>query len=213
MSKCRKYYPAFIELEGRRCVVVGGGRIAERKVMDLLEAGAHVIVVSPTLTDGLQRLKDDQMIEHTARKAAMRDLKGAFLAVAATDNMEDNVRVSRMAGQMLVNVVDKPDLCNFIVPSRVKRGPLTIAVSTSGTSPAMARAIREDIERIYGPQFGRYLEKISRLRAQALERIEDPAEREEFLKSLASADIVRALRENRAPALPKLPPKKRARRT
>jgi precorrin-2 dehydrogenase/sirohydrochlorin ferrochelatase len=200
--RARAYYPAFIDLEGRPCVVVGGGRVAERKVSALLEAGARVTVVSPALTRGLSGKGSAGEIRHRARRFRPSDLGGVFLVIAATDSEEENTRISQAAseaGVPLVNVVDMPEHCGFIVPATVKRGPLTIAVSTSGASPAMARAIREELEGRYGPAFGKYLATLRRKREAALREMEDPEERERFLKSLVSADVLDALRRGKKP--------------
>lgn len=183
-------------------MVVGGGRVAERKASALLEAHARVTVVSPGLTKGLSKKSSAGDIRHRARRFRPSDLKGVFLVIAATDSEEDNKRVSQAAGDMgvpLVNVVDMPEHCGFIVPASVKRGPLTIAVSTSGASPAMARAIREELEERYGPAFGKYLRTLERERARALGTIDDPGQRETLLKSLASREVLETLRRGKQP--------------
>lgn len=197
----KKYYPVFLDLAGRRCVVVGGGRVAERKVIGLLGAGALVKVVSPGLTGRLEREKSRGAITHAARHFRRGDLRGAFLVIAATDSREENQRIAA-AAPALVNVVDTPELCNFIVPSTVGRGPLTIAVSTSGTSPAMARAIRKDLEALYPPAFGKYLKEAAGLRARAGSEIKDRRKRQRYLKSLASQKTIDALRGGRKPPRP-----------
>jgi precorrin-2 dehydrogenase/sirohydrochlorin ferrochelatase len=198
----RAYYPAFIDLGGKPCVVVGGGRVAERKVSALLEAGAGVTVVTPALTRGLSGKSSAGEIGHRARRFRPSDLRGVFLVIAATDSEEENRRISQAAGEAgvpLVNVVDMPEHCGFIVPATVKRGPLTIAVSTSGASPAMARAIREELQESYGPAFGKYLGVLRKERARALREMEDPKERERFLKSLVSGEVLDALRQGKQP--------------
>jgi precorrin-2 dehydrogenase/sirohydrochlorin ferrochelatase len=200
----RKYYPAFIDLAGKPCVVVGGGKVAERKVLSLLEAGASVKVVSPELTARLKREKSSGSIRHTARRFRATDLAGAYLLIVSTDSPSDNIKISdkaRAKGVPLINAVDMPEHCNFIVPASVRRGPLAIAVSTSGASPAMAREIRKELETLYGAGFGRYLERLERERARALDTIADAAERMRFLKSLASDKILKMLREGRSPEI------------
>lgn len=146
-------YPVFIELLHRPCVVVGGGSVAERKVIVLLESGADVTVVSPELTEHLQKLVDERKLRHVARTYCGGALQGAFLVVAATGEEEVNRAVSHEARQrnMLVNVVDVPELCNFFVPAVCQRGDLQIAVSTSGRAPALARAIRRRLEKLIPP--------------------------------------------------------------
>ncbi len=187
------YYPVFLDIKDRVCVVVGGGSVAERKVLSLLRAGAFVKVISPELTKRLEKEKSKGRIKHIKRRYRKGDLKDAFLVIVATDSPEENKKIATEK-PALINVVDTPELCTFIVPSTVKRGPLTIAISTSGTSPALAKAIRKELEALYGKQFGAYLTKIKRLRAKAIKEIKDKKERERFLKSLASAKIIKTLR-------------------
>jgi precorrin-2 dehydrogenase/sirohydrochlorin ferrochelatase len=195
----RRYYPVFLDLRGKRCVVVGGGTVAERKVLGLLSAEARVAVISPTLTRRLEKEKAAGRIEHIPRRARDADLDGAFLAIAATDAEEVGRAVARAGKDRPVNVADAPELCSFIVPSTVRRGPLHIAVSTSGASPAMARAIRKDLEELYPPAFGRYLRRVRRLREKILREEPDPRKRERLLKALASPQTIRALRRGKTP--------------
>ena len=196
------FYTVFIHLEGKKCVLVGGGRVAERKAIGLLRAGALVIVISPELTPRLKKEKEKKRIAHIARRYKKSHLKGAFLVIAATDSYEENERVALDAGNIPVNVVDTPELCSFIVPSTVRRGPLTIAISTSGASPAMARAIRLELERFYPKSFGPYLSGLKRDRKKALAEVKDRKKRERLLKSLASPEVFRKLRRGvRPPAI------------
>lgn len=143
-------YPVFIELHHRACVVVGGGSVAERKVQALLEAGADVTVVSPAITPVLQELARTGALQHVNRDREDGDLEGSFLVVAATGDAAVNRAVSAEARErnMLVNVVDVPELCNFFVPAVCRRGDLQIAVSTSGRAPALARAIGRRLEKL-----------------------------------------------------------------
>lgn len=141
-------FPLFVELAGRPCVVLGGGAVAERKVEALLRAGAAVTVVSPALTPALAALAADGRVTHVARGYARGDLAGAALAFAATDDGAINAAVARegRARGVWVNAADDPAHCDAILPALVRRGPVTIAVSTGGASPALARAVRERIE-------------------------------------------------------------------
>ncbi|HAK89738.1 MAG: hypothetical protein A2077_01890 [Nitrospirae bacterium GWC2_46_6] len=188
------YYPAFINLSGKQCVVVGGGKVSERKVFSLLHSGAEIKVISPILTNALERQKNKGTIQHIARDYKRGDLKGAFLVIAATDNEKLNTRVSKDA-PCLINVVDVPEMANFIVPSVMKRGPMTIAVSTSGASPAMAKRIRKELELGYNEDFGRYLSFLKQLRNRIMKEINDKKARERFLKELASQEFLDILRE------------------
>lgn len=141
-------FPVFVELAARPCVVLGGGVVAERKVAALLEAGAVVTVVSPSLTPALARLASAGRIAHVARGYAAGDLAGASLAFAATDDGAINAAVSREGRErgVWVNAADDPAHCDVILPAVVRRGVITVAVGTGGVSPALARAVRERVE-------------------------------------------------------------------
>ena len=190
-----RYYPVFLNLEGKRCVVVGGGDVAERKVLALLDSGASVTVISPELTERLYDLKFAGRIEHLQRDYREGDLKGAFIVIAATSEMDVNRKVSGDAEGIPVNVVDTPELCSFIVPSVLRRGPLTIAVSTSGTSPALSRSIREELEALYTEEVGTLLEHIVRIRKELMGSDLSPEKRTAILKSLGSRETLRILRQ------------------
>ena len=142
------YYPVLLDLTGRRCVMIGGGVIAERRVDALVTAGAHVIVISPRVTAALLALAGEGRIEHEPRRYREGDLAGADLAFVATDAGEVNATVAREARerQIWINAADDPARCTFILPALVRRGDLTVAVATGGSSPALARAIREELE-------------------------------------------------------------------
>ncbi len=188
-----RYYPVFLNLKGKRAVVVGGGKVAERKILSLLKAGSDVKVISPYLTKRLEKEKLSGRIKYTPRQYRKGDLESAFLVIAATDSGVINERVSKDA-PCLVNVVDTPHLCNFIVPSIVNRGLLTIAVSTSGVSPGLSRSIRKELEKLYGPEFANYLKSVKVIRAKALKLIQDKKKRGELLKAIASEKMLEMLR-------------------
>lgn len=189
------YYPAFIDLCGKNCIVVGGGKVAERKIASLLGAGANVTVISPDLTYTIEKHKKNGRIKHIKRNYKKGDLKNAFLVIAATSDEKINSRVSGDA-PFLVNVVDRPELANFIVPSVVSRGHMTIAISTSGASPAMARAVRKELELLYNKNFGHFLAFLRQLRKKAMRDIPEKKERERLLKEVASKEILSILRKN-----------------
>lgn len=187
------YYPAFLNLHRKRAVVVGGGKIAERKILSLLKAGAIVTVVSPALTSRLSKEKEKKSLTHIARSYRKGDLRGSVLVIAATDDPSVNTRVAKDAPS-LVNVVDVPKECSFIAPSVIKRGPLTIAVSTGGVSPAFSKTIRQELEKIYGPEIGEYLTFVGSIRKKALAGISDTKKRSRFLKDLASGKTLQDIR-------------------
>jgi precorrin-2 dehydrogenase/sirohydrochlorin ferrochelatase len=167
-----KTYPLFALIEDRACLVVGGGAVGERKVRDLLVAGARVTVVSRELTPGLAELATQGRLHFIQGDFTPQHLDGMILVVGATDDMEVNRQVSAAAQArgLLVNIVDAPELCTFIVPAQVRRGLLTIAVSTGGASPALARKVREELEELFGPDYGRYLRVLQAVRDQVLAR-------------------------------------------
>lgn len=188
------YYPVFLNLKGKKAIVIGGGRVAERKILALLKTGADISVISPQITRRIQSEKQKGKIQHLCRQYRKGDLKRAFLVIAATDSPDINEKIFQDAS-CLVNVVDTPGLCNFIVPSVIKRGPLTIAISTSGVSPALSRSIRRELEKIYGPEFSEYLKVLRDIRTEAIKVIRDPEKRGEFLKTVASEKMMKMLRE------------------
>lgn len=149
------YYPAFLNIRGRKCVVAGGGPVALRKAKVLLEHGADVTVLSPELCSELTALAEGGRIRLLRRHYQMGDLQGAFMAIAATDDSRVNQQVTEEArrGGVLVNVVDDAESSDFIVPSLVRRGDITIAISTAGKSPALARKIRARLEKDFGKEF------------------------------------------------------------
>ena len=142
------YYPVYLDLKDRMCVIVGGGEVAERKIAPLLECGAEVRMISPEVTDEVQRMAQTGAIQWEQREYREGDLSGAFLAIAATDDNSVNLRIVREAedGRVLLNVADVTHLCTFIAPAVVKRGDVTVAISTGGLSPALARKLREELE-------------------------------------------------------------------
>ena len=160
------YFPAFLDLRGRRCLVVGGGAIAARKVRGLLECGARVTVVSPTLVPELARLATMGGIEHRARPFRRTDARGATLVIAATGlaAVDDAAAGAARRRGALVNAVDRPASCDFIYGSVLRRGELQIAVSTGGRAPALAREIRRRLEAVVGPDYGVLVERVGRAR-------------------------------------------------
>ncbi|MBI4303333.1 MAG: bifunctional precorrin-2 dehydrogenase/sirohydrochlorin ferrochelatase [Chloroflexi bacterium] len=160
------YYPIFLNIEGRRCVVVGGGDVAERKARSLLEHGASVAVISPSFSQGLQAMAQRNSMQVVSRSYQYGDLKDAVVAIAATDDKEVNTEVAREGKErgILINVVDDAQLSNFIVPSLVRRGDISIAISTSGKSPALARRIRIDLEKRFSQEYALLAELISEIR-------------------------------------------------
>ena len=142
------YYPVYLNLRGRRCVIVGGGTVAEGKISRLLDSGAEICVVSPDATPGIRQFVADGAVRWEQRVYRPGDLEGAFIAIAATNVREVNRRIFEEANErgVMLNAVDDPPNCSFIAPSIVQRGPVTLAISTSGVSPALARKLRESLQ-------------------------------------------------------------------
>lgn len=191
-----RYYPLFLDIEGRRCLVVGGGAVAARKVRSLLRCGARVRVVAPKLSDEMETLVREGGVEIFQEPFDTEHMEDAALVIAATDNEQVNRAVYGEAAErgVPVNVVDQPDLCTFIVPSVVRRGDLTIAVSTSGKSPAVAKRVRKLLESQFGDEWAAYLRLMGDAREKALKEIDDPKRREEIFNRLADSDLLEKLR-------------------
>jgi precorrin-2 dehydrogenase/sirohydrochlorin ferrochelatase len=185
-----KTYPIFAVIEDKPCLVVGGGAVGERKVQDLLAAGARVSVVSQTLSPALTSLASRGEIIYLSENFVDTQVEGMALVMAATDDPEVNARVSiaAQARGIWVNVADEPEHCTFIVPAQVRRGDLTLAISTGGASPALARQVREDLQQHFGPEYGPYLDLLKRVRARLLsERRAHPDNAELFTRLVRSS--------------------------
>jgi len=195
VAKPRRFgYPIILNLSGRRAVVVGGGEVALRKARALADAGAEVRVVAPKL---LPEFAEDGRFECLAERYQKRHLKGALVAVAATDDEAVNRQVAedaRAAG-VLVNVVDRPELCDFIVPAQVRRGDLLIAISTGGAAPALAKRLRERLEKEFGPEYATLLEALREVREDMKQRNIPADLRRRIFERLAEDDIVAAARQ------------------
>jgi precorrin-2 dehydrogenase / sirohydrochlorin ferrochelatase len=187
------YYAMFVDLQGKRCLVVGGGEIAARKVQGLLDAEALVDVVSPTLCEELATLAAQGTITHQARPFRADDVLGCTLVIGATDQVEVNAAVGRAAREhdVWVNIVDTPEACDFIAPAIVRRGALQIAISTGGHSPTLAKRIRMQLEEAYGPEYGRLLEKLGRERKRIRHLIRDLDLRRAYYERLVDTALAK----------------------
>ena len=165
-----KTYPIFAVIEDKPCLVVGGGAVGERKALDLVAAGARVTVVSRTLTPELAALAAGGEITYLPEDFREALVEGMALVMAATDDPKVNAAVSAAARarSIWVNVADDPEHCTFIVPAQVHRGDLTLAISTGGASPALARQVREELQQHFGPEYGPYLDLLQRVRTRLL---------------------------------------------
>lgn len=199
------YYPAMLDLAGRDALLVGGGEVAAQKAGPLLEAGARLRVVAPSLSPALRARVEAGEVVWEAREVRPGDVDGAAVVVCATDSREVNRRVyaEAVAAGVLVNVVDDPDLCSFIVPSVIRRGPLQVAVSTGGSSPALAKFMRRHLETHLGEEFGRLAELAGRMRERARAAGIPYTERDEMAAEVLPRllDLLRRGRDAEAEAL------------
>jgi precorrin-2 dehydrogenase/sirohydrochlorin ferrochelatase len=167
-SKTRKaaFFPMLVNLAGRKCLVVGAGTVAVAKIEGLLLCGAEVVVVSPRAVETIQRLARTGRLVWRRRAFSPRDVQGRFLAIAATNSSKVNEAVFHacVARGVLCNSVDDPEHCDFIYPAVARRGPLQIAISTGGRSPALAARLRRELERQFGPEWGAWVEDLGKRR-------------------------------------------------
>lgn len=189
------YYPVYIQMREQPCTVIGGGKIAEGKVEGLLAVEAQVTVISPDLTPRLRELARQKQISYIPRGYQPGDLTGAFMVICATDKAEINHQVwqAALANRQLVNVVDDTPRCNFIAPSILRKGDLTIAISTSGKAPALAVRLKERFQREIGPEYERFLELAGELREPLAKHIPDFETRKALWYELVDSDILDVL--------------------
>ncbi|MSP13637.1 MAG: bifunctional precorrin-2 dehydrogenase/sirohydrochlorin ferrochelatase [Chloroflexi bacterium] len=191
------YYPVLLDLRRRRCVVIGGGRVAEGKIKSLIEAEAEVTVVAPDLTQDLEQLACAGQFVLLRRSYRNGDLAGAFLAISATDDRATNEAIWQEADALniLVNVVDDVPHCNFIAPSIMRRGDLVVAISTSGKAPALAVRLRQQLETRIGDEHARFLELAGQIRAPLAARYPDFEQRKALWYQLVDSDVLNLLRQ------------------
>src|SRR5215470_5281785 len=201
-----RYYPIYLDLKGRKALVVGGGAIAEGKALQLIAAGARVTIVSPELTEALRASVERGEINHRNGSLIEEDLTGVILVISATNDRKVNeeVRHAAAARGSLCNVVDQPDLCNFITPALVTRGELQISVSTGGGSPTLTQRVKREVAALIGEEYGVLLEIAAEMRAAAKDRIADFERRRDVLRAFIESDaldLIRAGRRDEARAL------------
>lgn len=194
-----KYYPIYIRLEGKSCTVIGGGEVGERKALRLLECGARVTVVAEVITPALKTLRDEGRIRciHSAYESG--HVADAFLVIGATDRDDVNGRIAedcRSKG-VLVNIVDDPGRCEFILPSLFEQGDLSIAVSTSGKSPALAKRIRQELALQYGGEYAFLLRIMGALREQITAAGRPAAENRAIFEALLDSPLLEEIRRQR----------------
>jgi phosphoadenosine phosphosulfate reductase len=191
-----RYYPIHLDMKGRNAVVIGGGSIAEAKIVPLVGAGAIIKVVSPELTPKLSELARRNEIVHVERAFEESDLDGASLVISATDNRTLNEQVSAAARRSSIwcNVVDQPDICDFITPALVERGDLQIGISTAGGSPVLAQRVKREVAELVTAEYGELLTLAAEMRARAKQAVPDFTERRDLLRAFVESDALDLLR-------------------
>jgi precorrin-2 dehydrogenase len=184
------FYIACLRLTGRRCVVVGGGEVGVEKVEGLLACDGRVVLIAPEAEPALRELAAEGSIEWLRREYETGDLEGTFIAIAATSDTDVNIRVYEDAERraMLVNVVDVPPLCNFILPAIVRTGPLAIAISTAGASPALAKRIKTEVAAAYGEPYARLAVLLNEARGWAKGTLPTYQDRKAFFEGIVNGD-------------------------
>ena len=189
-----KYYPILLNIQDKKCLVVGGGNVAWRKVCSLKEAGARVTVVSPEFCPEMGK---ETGIERIQQKYEEGFLHEVLVVIASTDDEEVNKKVYYDAVKrgILVNVVDRPEFCSFIVPATISRGDLNISISTGGASPALARNIRENLEKQFGDEYGEFAKLLSETRRKILSEISNESIRRDILQRIAGLDMLEIIKQ------------------
>ncbi len=184
-------FPVFLDIRDKHCLVIGGGPVAQRKTLNLLECQARVKVVSPSITGVLKGLAQQGDIDWQQRDYVREDLEGVFLAFAATNDTKANQQILNQCRQqgILVNVVDNPEDCDFFVPSVIRRQSLSIAISTSGKSPLLARRLREELEEQIPAEYGEWVEIMGRIREYIKTKVVDTQKRQSLYRYLAETDM------------------------
>jgi precorrin-2 dehydrogenase/sirohydrochlorin ferrochelatase len=187
-------FPMFVKLEGKRCLVVGAGRVGEPKIVGLIDTGARVHVIALEASDAVKAWAQAGRIRLELRAFSVGDLDGTLLAVVATASRALNGSIYREAQRrgVLCNVVDDPEYCDFYYPAVVRRGDLQIAISTNGQSPSLAQKLRQQLERQFGPGYARWIAELGETRRLVLASNLDPTRKSALLHSLASREAVKA---------------------
>ena len=191
------YYPVFLDLNNQKVLVVGGGDVAERKIRTLLIYGCRISIISPHLTRHLKQLVAKKRIHHLPYESLGTVMDDAFMVIAATDDQEVNTQIASQAKEkgLLVNAVDQPGDCNFIMPSIVKRGDLQIAISTAGKSPALAKKLRKDMESIVGPEYDSFLELLGMIRKKLLSKGQPSSRNKTIFQKLVGSNLLELIKK------------------
>ncbi|MDM8536625.1 bifunctional precorrin-2 dehydrogenase/sirohydrochlorin ferrochelatase [Desulfobacterales bacterium HSG17] len=191
-----KYYPINLDVRNKNCLVVGGGTVGTRKVLTLLQCRAVVTIISPEVTEKLDELALSGSVKLINRGYASKDLQGMFLVISASDNNKVNQLVYEDAAALniLCNIADIPDACNFTLPSVISRGDLTISVSTSGKSPALSRKLRIDLEKIFGKEYSESLKLMGAIRTKLLKQSHAPDSHRHLFRKLLDKGLIEMIK-------------------
>lgn len=192
------FYPVNLDIKDRQCLVVGGGAVASRKAQTLIDCEAIVTVVSPEFSEALKNLEQSSDITMIQRPYQTSDLDDKFLVIGATNDENLNRRVNADAEQrnMLCNIADVPDICNFILPAIIRRGDLCIAISTSGKSPAFAKKLRKDLEKTFGDEYAQLLTLMGEIRKKLLAEEHAPEAHKPIFEKLISHNLPEMIKNN-----------------
>lgn len=198
-TKSFPYYPLFLDVEQREVVIAGGGGVALRKVETMLRYGARVTVVAPEAAPEIEAWAAEGRLALVRRGYEPADVDRAFVVIAATNRADVNRRIASDCRErrILVNVIDAPELCDFIVPAVIEHGSIQVAVSTGGSSPALARRLKHDLQEAFGPEYAEVNDLFGSLRKAAQASLPEDRDRKAFFDSLLEGGILRMLREGR----------------
>jgi precorrin-2 dehydrogenase/sirohydrochlorin ferrochelatase len=187
-----RYYPVLLDVRDKRCIVVGGGSVGERKVETLLDCKAKVEIIAKTLSHGLTDMVEEGLVDYIGQQYSDLYLKDTFLVIGATDDPHLNSHIAEDARKrgVLCNIVDQPDLCSFVLPSVLRRGDLTIAFSTSGKSPAFAKKLRKEFEGVFGQEYEVFLEIMGRVREKLLSKRKDSSQNRRIFEQLVYSPVL-----------------------
>ena len=194
-----RYYPVNLDIRGRRCLVVGGGRVGTRKVDTLLLCGAAVSVVSLEVSPTIRQLAAEKAVILKQRPYRSSDVEGMFLVIGATDDETLNRQINADAERrnLLCNIADRPEICNFILPAIVRRGDFVMAISTAGKSPAFAKHIRKRLEAQFGPEYGVLLDLMGAIRTKLLTEAHEPEVHKPLFEQLIAEDLLGLIKDKK----------------
>ncbi len=201
-----KYYPACLDVRNRDCLVVGGGAVAFRKARTLLDCGACVTMISPAFADDWNTIDETACLSRVVRPYRSEDVAGRFLIIGATNDEAENRKISRDALRLniLCNIADLPDACNFILPSIINRGDLIVTVSTSGKSPAFAKRLRKSLEKSFGEEYTEFLRLMGAIREKLLATEHAPEAHKPLFETLIDRGLLEMIRDGETETINRL---------